>query len=213
LTDKFICGNAIVVDESFIDVLDDLATGGVITQSRVEGIGITNTGVHNGCRVSATTLFNGLVIIACEDRVHNTTREIRLFIAMTGNQNHRDTNRFIKVELVKLLVDRMAFSGINLGYTFIQECFELDSQVFGQILAGAISAGGVRLIPVMGIVNIFQPASNHDGELMSALGSQVSRPGQTENFEYEFLVDLSQIGLQNFCIGLAGSITGVITHL
>ncbi len=59
-----------------------------------------------------------------------------------------------------MLVDRMAFSGINLGYTFIQECFELDSQVFGQILAGAISAGGVRLIPVMGIVNIFhQPAT------------------------------------------------------
>ena len=98
-----------------------------------------------------------------------------------GRPEHQ--GRYRKYSGVEFLVDCMAGGRIDQGNAFIQKCLELSPQIIGQILASTIGTGGVGLIPVVCIMDIFQPASGHDRDLVGALGSQVRRPRQTEDFD------------------------------
>jgi hypothetical protein len=89
----------------------------------------------------------------------------------------------------------------------------LSFQVIGQILPGAIGAGGVGLVPVVRVMDVFLPTSGHDGDFVCALGSQVGRPGQTKDFNIEFFIHFSQVSLQHLRDDLAQGIAGVVQHL
>ena len=62
-------------------------------------------------------------------------------------------------------------------------------------------------------MDVFQPAGGHDRDLVGALSGQVGRPGQTEDFDHELLVDGGQVGLHDFGHDLAGGVAGVVEHL
>ncbi|HOT26517.1 MAG TPA: hypothetical protein PLF02_08800, partial [Anaerolineaceae bacterium] len=81
---------------------------------------------------------------------------------MRSREDDRQTRNLIVVQLVELLVNGMAFSRINQSNTLIEEGFELSFELSGHILAGAVGTGSVGLVPVVGVMNIFQPAAGHD---------------------------------------------------
>ena len=62
-------------------------------------------------------------------------------------------------------------------------------------------------------MDIFQPTGGHDRDLAGALGGQVGRPGQAEDFDHELGVDLRQVGGQDLGHDLAGGVALVVKHL
>jgi len=102
---------------------------------------------------------------------------------MGSNKDYRNAGNLIVVQLVELLINSMAFRRVDKRDALVKQSFELTFEVSGHILAGAIGTGGVGLVPVMGVMNIFQPAAGHDRDFVGALCGQVGRPGQTKNFD------------------------------
>ena len=55
----------------------------------------------------------------------------------------------------------------------------------------------------MRVMDIFQPATGHDGDLVRALGGQVSGPGQAQDLNHELLVHFGEVRLKNLGHDLA----------
>src|SRR6476619_4373342 len=132
---------------------------------------------------------------------------------MAGRDIERSANGQIIVKLVGFLVDLGTLGRIELGNAAIQDILELSLYIIGQALASAISTGRVRLVPVVRVVDVFQPATSHDRELLSALCTQVGSPRQTQGLEAEELIDGSQVASQDFSHGLASAVALVVRHL
>jgi len=120
LRNKFVRGNSIIVDQSFVDILYNLATRGVVGQRWVECVSITNGSLKNSIRISATSFIHGLIVIAREDWVQDTAFEPSLFITMRSCQNNWNTYSLVVIKLIELLVNLMSFRRIDFAYTLIK---------------------------------------------------------------------------------------------
>ncbi|MPM86681.1 hypothetical protein SDC9_133772 [bioreactor metagenome] len=132
---------------------------------------------------------------------------------MAGSQINGYTRNQIVIQLIQLIVDLRTFGGISFSNTLIEQSFELSFQFIRHVLATTVRTGGVRLIPVVRVMDIFQPTSGHHMNFVSALCSQVGRPGQTKDLNEEFIVDGRQAVGDDLCHDLAGGIAGVVKHL
>src|SRR5215217_6153880 len=132
---------------------------------------------------------------------------------MRSTNFKRNTDRQIIEQLIGFFINLTAFGRVGLSNAAVQDIAELVFDIIRQTKAASIGAQGIGLVPVVWVMDVFQPASGQNWELGSALCAQVGSPGQTQGFKAEEFIDSGQVASEDFSNGLTGGIPLVVGHL
>ena len=128
---------------------------------------------------------------------------------------HPDHDRVFLRGKLDLFVDRAAFFCRGVRSSFFDQRIILSSVFLRHIDHAAITTLRVQewVDPVVGIMEVFQPTTNVDRELLSAAAVEQHRPGHTNHGDGEVLVDRLDASLEDLGSQTAGVVTRVVGHL